>query len=888
MTLMVWVREFSRFSTHSIRRIISFALVSILFAALFSTNTLGGTRVAQAATLTVKSTLDSGGTCPGVDCTLRQALAVAVSGDTIDVSLTSPTTITLTSAALTIASDVTITGPGASNLTISGNNLLQVFLVNSGVTATISGLTIANGLFTGTGFNGGGGIANRGTLTVNNSTFSSNSAGGGSGILGGAIYNAGALTVNTSIFSGNSATSTAQGGAVGNDNGTATVNTSTFSGNFTVSGGAGGAIDNGGTLTVNASTFSGNSAPAGGVGGGIFDGGTLTVNNSTFSANTATQGGGIADFGGTSVVISNSTFSGNTGSHGGGFLANTTGAATIGNSTFANNSATGSPDGGVGNNGTGAVDLLSTIVSNNTGNAGPGDTDGSLTTLGHNLVQTPGTVIFNGTGDQTGVDPLLGPLANNGNPTQTLAIPVNSPAYQHGNCSGNVTVTPNAPAVTTDQRGQSRKVMCDVGAFEETFIFNPNPLPNGVTGSVYSQISTVSAGGTGPYTYTSSVTTLDGLTVTASGSGVALSGTPTAVGAFTFTVTATDSAGVVGSIYYTLTVNNPIPTPTNTATSTSTATRTATATSTATSTNTPTSTATRTATATSTNTPTVTPTSTPAVGRLDTIGVFRTGTFFLRLHNSTGFADINVAFNPGTRPYPVVGDWTGAGFDTVGALDQSNGLFTLCTANNTASCAQTANQISFVLGNPNDVPLSGKWTVGFTHFGAGVFRPSNGLIYLKNNLTTGFADYTMVLGIPGDVGLAGDWNGDGIDSPGVYRPALQTFYLNDQICNCAEFATYTFQYGNPGDSPVNGDWIGQGHDGVGLFRQSNGFTYLRNSLTTGFADITFVFGIAGDVPIAGHWQLVYPPKANPGAVLVPPTSAPIVGQTGNGNTGPGD
>ncbi len=273
--------------------------------------------------------------------------------------------------------------------------------------------------------------------------------------------------------------------------------------------------------------------------------------------------------------------------------------------------------------------------------------------------------------------------------------------------------------------------------------------------------------------------------------------------------------------------------------------------------------------------------------RLDTIGIFRrtlsNGTFLLRLHNSTGYADLTVAFTHGSKPYPVVGDWTGSGYDTVGSFDQSNGLFTLCAANDTTSCANSSNQISFVLGNPNDMPLGGKWSNGFTHFGVGVFRPSNGLIYLKNNLTTGYADDTMVLGIPGDTGLAGDWNGDGLDSPGVYRPSTQKFYLNDQICNCSDYATYTFQYGVSGDAPVVGDWIGQGHDGVGLFRQSNGYTYLRNSLSTGFADITFTYGIANDVPVAGHWQLVYPPAPmtegntarNPGSVLVPPTLAPL-------------
>ena len=132
----------------------------------------------------------------------------------------------------------------------------------------------------------------------------------------------------------------------------------------------------------------------------------------------------------------------------------------------------------------------------------------------------------------------------------------------------------------------------------------------------------------------------------------------------------------------------------------------------------------------------------------------------------------------------------------------------------------------------------------------------------------------MVLGIPGDVGLAGDWNGDGLDSPGVFRPSNQHFYLNDQVCNCTESATYSFQYGISGDVPVIGDWIGQGHDGVGLFRQSSGYTYLRNELTTGYADLTFTYGIAGDMPVTGHWQLTYPPMPFPGSVLVPATSAP--------------
>ncbi len=260
----------------------------------------------------------------------------------------------------------------------------------------------------------------------------------------------------------------------------------------------------------------------------------------------------------------------------------------------------------------------------------------------------------------------------------------------------------------------------------------------------------------------------------------------------------------------------------------------------------------------------------------DTIGVFRNGTFYLRNSNTTGVADITVAFNPATKPYPVVGDWTGGGHDTIGVYDQLNGQFSLRNTNTPGS-----PNTQFVLGNPNDIPLAGRWTVGAAHSGAGVFRPSNGLIYLKNSLTTGVADNTMVLGIPGDNGLAGDWNGDTVDTPGVYRPANSTFYLNDQVCSCSVAGSYQFVYGISGDAPVIGDWIGQGHDGIGLFRQTNGLTYLRNSPTTGNADITFTYGIAGDIPIAGRWSGTGGPVPNPSTVLVPATQP----SSGTGHTG---
>src|SRR6266567_6518021 len=66
--------------------------------------------VVKAATLTVTSNADSGGTCPGANCTLRQAILVASPGDTINFAV-GITTINLTSAGLFINKNLTINGP---------------------------------------------------------------------------------------------------------------------------------------------------------------------------------------------------------------------------------------------------------------------------------------------------------------------------------------------------------------------------------------------------------------------------------------------------------------------------------------------------------------------------------------------------------------------------------------------------------------------------------------------------------------------------------------------------------------------------------------------------------------------------------------------------------
>jgi hypothetical protein len=211
-------------------------------------------------TYTVANLLDSGAG------SLRQAILDSNSNagsDTINFQSGLSGTITLNSDMNKIADGLTITGPGAAQLTVSGNAKARPFWIDSGKTVAISGLTITKGKQT----------------------------------LGGGIYNQGTLTVSDCIITENNATDYG-GGIYSAPGSTLTVNNSTVSGN--VAGKFGGGIWIDGTLTVTKSTVSGNKATAKNC-GGIGATGTVTVTNSTITGNSApqAQAGGIGAGGGT-------------------------------------------------------------------------------------------------------------------------------------------------------------------------------------------------------------------------------------------------------------------------------------------------------------------------------------------------------------------------------------------------------------------------------------------------------------------------------------------------------------------------------------------------------------------------------------------------------------
>ena len=218
---------------------------------------------------------------------LRDVVANVDAGATISFApALSGQTITLTGGQLTLAKNVTIDAsalPGGLNL--SGNNSSRVFEVLAGVTASLTGLTIQNGVANGVGTAGnGGGLYNSGTLRLTNCTFTACSA----VTAGGAIqdFGPGNLTATACTFS----TNNSPRGAINVANAVASFFECTFSGNTATSIG-GGALNTSATaanVRLDSCTISGNQATGAAVGGGlrILSGASVTITNCILAGNT--------------------------------------------------------------------------------------------------------------------------------------------------------------------------------------------------------------------------------------------------------------------------------------------------------------------------------------------------------------------------------------------------------------------------------------------------------------------------------------------------------------------------------------------------------------------------------------------------------------------------
>ena len=216
--------------------------------------------------------------------------------------------------------------------------------------------------------------------------------------------------------------------------------------------------------------------------GPSFGGGDTTIQivGSTIANNQSPSsfsgGGGIKST--ARLRIANSTIVGNsTGYHGGGIYLTGTGNADLRSTTIASNIAN---TGGFGNGGGlridgGTVNLINTLLANNTLASASGSTDdcmagGGSLTASFSVLRNASGCSFTGSGNLSGVDPLLAAaLADNGGTTRTLALLDGSPAIDAGNpggCTDSLGLN-----LDYDQRGSGFPRVdgfaCDIGAYEK-------------------------------------------------------------------------------------------------------------------------------------------------------------------------------------------------------------------------------------------------------------------------------------------------------------------------------------------------------------------------------------------------------------------------------------
>ena len=208
--------------------------------------------------------------------------------------------------------------------------------------------------------------------------------------------------------------------------------------------------------------------------------------------------------------------------------------------------------------------------------------------------------------------------------------------------------------------------------------------------------------------------------------------------------------------------------------------------------------------------------------------------------------------------------------------------------------------------------------------GGGTARPKNPKsVPARGNVTTGVFDIFSGVGervshttihMPAATGTAlmGDWNGDGVRTPGRYASGnwfvtdavvgTQTKWVQFQYFRAdsdvsvpltgridgdrvsdvgffdngkwqwkmsADGSVKTDDFGQPGDKPIVGDWNGDGKDELGVVRDGSWILRITNvtkkpKVSAGgivtmvpeahAAVVTFPFGVATDLPIVGDWN----------------------------------
>lgn len=237
----------------------------------------------------------------------------------------------------------------------------------------------------------------------------------------------------------------------------------------------------------------------------------------------------------------------------------------------------------------------------------------------------------------------------------------------------------------------------------------------------------------------------------------------------------------------------------------------------------------------------------------DEVAIYNEGDWFVDINGNGRWDQDDLYAQLGTsQDRPVTGDWDGDGKDDIGiygpmwprdpvAIETDPGLPDpdnrrmrdpknvppgmaeatdgARTLKLTADGLERQDLIDhvFAYGDPVDVPIAGDWN-GDGIRTIGVFHSGTWRLDLDGDGRWTRADGEFEFGDKGDVPVIGDWNGDGIEEIGVFRAG--TWILDTNGNREIDATDRVFEMGETGDRPITGDWDGDGIDDPGLYRAS--------------------------------------------------------------------
>ncbi|MBI3424111.1 MAG: VCBS repeat-containing protein [Acidobacteria bacterium] len=490
------------------------------------------------------------------------------------------------------------------------------------------------------------------------------------------------------------------------------------------------------------------------------------------------------------------TLAGNTPSLGTGTWTRVSGPGTL---TFSNaNAPTSQATASV----TGAYTLRWTIA-----NGGCTSTDDVVVTYSPGAITIAPGNLPNAVAGQSYSQPLT---ASGGTPTYNFtllsgSLPTGIMLSNTGEIAGSTTVigASNFVIKVTDANGcmGTQSYTLTVAACS-TITVNPAALSNGRLSLPYNQ-SLTAAGGNAPYSFALQSGALpNGLNLAANG---ALTGTPTQLGVYNFTVRATDANTCNGTRAYTLTVIRSF-----------------------------------------------VRADFDGDGRSD-LSVWRPGNGNWLTINSSNSLLQTTQWGAGYAPYNdviVPGDYDGDGKTDLAIWRGGDSIWYIRKSSDGQAILQFygANYAPYF-----DVPVPGDYD-GDGKTDLAVWRPTTGTFFVRKSSDGG--NLIQAWGVNGDTPVPGDYDGDGTTDFAVWRPSTGNWHLllstgGQQIIQWgAGFVPYN-------DVPVQADYDGDGKTDLAIWRGGDTIWYIRPSATPG-APILKFFGANYapyfDVPVPGDFD----------------------------------